>query len=244
MLSLSGMQTLPQTAGWPAWPDDFAQYALEQCAEAVLLADREGRVLYANAAARALLGYSPDEGLECGIEELFPELPRLVAAAGARSETVCRHRNGRQLAVEVVLGQPMMEGRSFQLACVHEIAERKRLEAQLREARKMETVGRLVAGVSHDFNNLLTAILIYTGLLLNQLPAESPLRRQAEQVNVAAERGRSLVAHLTALGERRSCQPALLSLNEVVESVRDMLSRLLGEHITLEIRCGQPLGKL
>jgi len=61
---------------------------------------------------------------------------------------------------------------------------------------------------------------------------------------VAAERGRSLVAQLTALGERRSCQPALLSLNEVVESVRDMLSRLLGEHITLDINYGQRLGAI
>ena len=244
MLSPGGMQTLPQTARWPAWPDDFAQYALDQCSEAVLLADSDGRVLYANAAARGLLGYGVEESLECSLEALLPQVPRLLATVGARNETVCQHRDGRRLAVEVVLVRPVVEGRSFQLACLHEIGERKRLEAQLREARKMETVGRLVAGVSHDFNNLLTAILIYTGLLLNQLPAESPLRRQAEQVNVAAERGRSLVAHLTALGERRSCQPALLSLNEVVESVRDMLSRLLGEHITLEISCGQPLGAI
>jgi CheY-like chemotaxis protein len=76
---------------------------------------------------------------------------------------------------------------------------------------------------------------------LNQLPTESPLRRQAEQVNVAAERGRSLVSQLMALGGRRSFEPTLLSLNEVVESVRDMLSRLLGEHISLETSYGERL---
>lgn len=238
------MQALPQSAARSVWPGDFAQYALEQCTEAVLLADAEGGLLYANAAARVLLGYRPEEPLEARLEELLPELPRLLATGGARSETLCQHRDGRRLAVEVVLGQPMVEGRSFQFACMREIGERKRLEAQLREARKMETVGRLVAGVSHDFNNLLTAILIYTGLLLNQLPAESPLRRQAEQVNVAAERGRSLVAQLTALGGRRSFQPTLLLLNEVVESVRDMLTRLLGEHITLEISYTERLGSV
>jgi len=89
-----------------------------------------------------------------------------------------------------------------------------------------------VAGVSHDFNNLLTAILIYGGLLLSHLPGESPLRRQVEHINVAAERGRALV--LTALGGRRGFEPARLSLSEVVERVHDMLSRLVGEHVRLE----------
>ncbi|HUJ24129.1 MAG TPA: ATP-binding protein [Bryobacteraceae bacterium] len=121
-------------------------------------------------------------------------------------------------------------------------SERQRLEEELREARKMEVVGRLVASVSHDFNNLLTAILIYTGLLMNQLPPESPLRLQAEHVNLAAERGRSLVSQLTALGDQRPFTPSLLCLNEVVESMRDMLTRLLGESSSLETSYGECLG--
>jgi PAS domain S-box-containing protein len=236
------MEALSQSGRLPAWQGGIAQYALDQCAEAALLADAEsGFIHYANSAARALLGYHAEELLERRLEELLPELPRLLAQGGGRNETVVQHRDGQRLAVELVLSQPLVEGRRFQFAFIREISERKRLEDQLREARKMEVVGRLVAGVSHDFNNLLTAILIYTGLLLNQLPTESPLRRQAEQVNVAAERGRSLVSQLMALGGRRSFEPTLLSLNEVVESVRDMLSRLLGEHISLETSYGERL---
>ena len=157
---------------------------------------------------------------------------------------MCQHRDGRRLTVEVVLASRWWRGAAFNSLLLREIGERKRLEDQLREARRMEGVGRLVASVSHDFNNLLTAILIYSGLLLNQLPAESPLRRQAEQVNAAAERGRSLVSQLTALGGRRSFEPTLLSLNEVVESMRDMLTRLLGEHISLETSYGERLGAI
>ncbi len=233
------MEVLPQSGPCPAWQEGLAQCALDQCAEAALLADAEGGLIYANSAACTLFGYRSEELLERKLEELLPEP---LAEGGVRQETVCQHRDGRRLAVEVVLSQPVVEGRSFQFALVREIGDRQRLEDQLREARKMEAVGRLVAGVSHDFNNLLTAILLYTGLLLSQLPAESPLRRQAEQVNLAAERGRSLVSQLTALGGRRSLEPTLLSLNEVLEGVRDMLARLLGEHISLETSYGERLG--
>jgi len=235
------VEALPQSERLPVWPGEVAQYALDQCAEAALLADWKGRLLHVNQAAGALLGCRADELLERRLEEVLPELPRLLAESGVRNESVCQHRDGRRLAVEVVLRQPVVEGRRFQFALLREIGERKRLEDQLREARRMEVVGRMVASVSHDFNNLLTAILIYTGLLLSQLPGESPLRSQAEHVNVAAERGRSLVAQLTALGGQRSFEPTLLSLNEVVESMRDMLTRLLGENSSLETSYGERL---
>jgi two-component system cell cycle sensor histidine kinase/response regulator CckA len=239
------MEVLPHSARCgPACETGLAQDALDQCAEAALLADAEGNLIYANSAAGALLGYHAEELLGRRLEEVLPELPRLLAEGAVRNETVCQHREGRRQAVEVVLSQPLVEGRRFQFAFVREISERKHLEDQLREAQRMEGVGRLVASVSHDFNNLLTAILIYSGLLLNQLPSESPLRRQAEQVNAAAERGRSLVSQLTALGGRGSFEPMLLSLNEVVESVRDMLTRLLGEHISLETSYGERLGAI
>jgi len=79
-------------------------------------------------------------------------------------------------------------------------------------------------------------------LLISQLPEESPLRRQAEHISQAAERGRSLVSQLTALGGQRRFEPTLLSLNEVVESMRDMLTRLLGENSTFETRYEERLG--
>jgi two-component system, cell cycle sensor histidine kinase and response regulator CckA len=187
----------------PTLPGDIAQEAIEHCATAMLLADAEGLVLYANAAARALFGCDADELRQHRLTELLPEVARIPHQSGKRTETLCQRSDGERLAVEVALSRPESDGGQFQLACIREIGVRNRLEDQLREARKLEPVGRLVAGVSHDFNNLLTAILIYSGLLLSQLPPESPLRRPSEQINRAAERGRSLVDQLTALGGRR-----------------------------------------
>ena len=239
------MEALPHSEHCaPVWEGGVAQSALDQCTEAALLADEQGSLIYANATAGALLGYPLQELGGQRLEKLLPELPRLLAEGVARNETICQHRDGRRLTVEVVLSQPVVEGRRFQFVFLREISERTWLEDQLREARRMEGVGRLVASVSHDFNNLLTAILIYSGLMLDQLPPENSLRRQAEQINAAAERGRSLVSQLTALGGRRSFEPTLLSLNEVVESVRDMLARLLGEHTSLETSYGEQLGAI
>jgi len=236
------MASLPQPVICAVRQECLAFYAIEHCAEMALLADTHGRLVYANPAAGTLLGYGPEELLGHQLDEILPELQQVFPKGEGRKDTVCQHRNGKLLEVEVVLGQITVGERStFQYAFLREIDERKRLEEQLREARKMEAVGLLVEGVSHDFNNLLTAILLYTGLLLDKLPPDSPLRPQAEQANVAAERGRSLVSQLTALGGRRAFEPTLLSLNEVVESVRDMLARLLGEHVHLQIHYGERL---
>ena len=228
------MAALPQPEYCRAQQNCLAHHALEHSAAAVLLADSAGSILHANASACSLLGYSREELRTLKLEQLLPELQQLPVEPDARCETVCQHHDGRRLAVELLLRRAVIEGATYQFAFLRDISERKRLEEQLREARRMETVGRLVAGVSHDFNNLLTAILIYGGLLSSHLPGESPLRRQVEHINVAAERGRSLVAQLVALGGRRAFEPTRLSLNEVVERMHDMLSRLVGEHVLLE----------
>jgi len=245
VLSWADVDALPHPERLaPLWEAGVAQSALDQCPEPALLADEGDVVIYANAAASALLGYSLADFAGQPLEKLLPELSRLPAGPSTSKETVCQHRDGRRLRVEVVLSQPLLVGRRVQFVFLHEAGECARLEEQLREARRMEGVGRLVASVSHDFNNLLTAILIYSGLMLDQLPPQSPVRRQAEQVNAAAERGRSLVSQLTAQGGGRAVEPTLLSLNEVVGSMLDMLTRLLGENVTLETSYDEALGAI
>jgi two-component system cell cycle sensor histidine kinase/response regulator CckA len=112
-----------------------------------------------------------------------------------------------------------------------DITDRKRLEQQLCDAHKMEAVARLVGGVAHDFNNLLTAIMLYSDLLLETLAPGGNPRRYADEVRMAAARGSALVRQLLAFARQQALDPKVLSLNSVIESMRELLDRLLGENV-------------
>ena len=132
---------------------------------------------------------------------------------------------------------------------ITDITERKQAEEalrqseeQLRQAQKMEAVGRLAGGVAHDFNNLLMVMRGYGELLLNQLDANDPLRRNAEEIQKAAERATALTQQLLAFSRKQVLQPKVLDLNAVVTEVEKMLRRLIGEDIELATTLDPALG--
>jgi two-component system cell cycle sensor histidine kinase/response regulator CckA len=112
------------------------------------------------------------------------------------------------------------------------------LELQLRQAQKMETVGRLAGGVAHDFNNLLTVINGYSDLLIEELRTQARARKQAEEIKKAGERATNLTQQLLAVSRRQVTEPCPLRLGEVVTEAAKMLGRLLGEDVKLEVRLG------
>jgi len=112
--------------------------------------------------------------------------------------------------------------------------ERGRLQAQLIQAQKMESVGRLAGGIAHDFNNMLGAITGYSELALRKVDAESPLRRYLEEILKTAGRSADLTRQLLAFARKQVIEPKILSLNNTVENMLGMLRRLIGENITLE----------
>jgi two-component system, cell cycle sensor histidine kinase and response regulator CckA len=114
-----------------------------------------------------------------------------------------------------------------------DVTDRKQLEAQLRQAQKMEAVGRLAGGIAHDFNNLLMVIQGYTELLLEHFGQSDPLRRHAEQVHQAGERAASLTRQLLAFSRKQVLAPRVLSIDAVVADMEKMLRRLIGEDIEL-----------
>lgn len=114
-----------------------------------------------------------------------------------------------------------------------DITERKRLEEQLRQAAKMEAVGRLAGGVAHDFNNLLTGILSFSDLLLDSLARDDPRRRDVEEIVSAAKRAASLTNQLLAFSRKQVLQPEMLDLNAFVADTQKLLRRLIGEDIEL-----------
>ena len=114
------------------------------------------------------------------------------------------------------------------------VGEKKKLEEQLRQSQKMEAIGRLAGGVAHDFNNMLTGIIGYADLILLSLNRDHPLIGKVEEIKKAGKRAASLTQQLLAFSRKQMLQPKVLDLNLVVNDLKKMLQRLIGEDIELE----------
>jgi PAS domain S-box-containing protein len=218
----------------------------ENARDAILLID-DGRVVDANPQAERLFGLSSSQLLGRTVAALSPETQHdgrsSIAAAQAHTDAALagqlqyfewtyRRADGMPFEAEVGLTPIELEGRPLLIGVVRDITERRALEEQLRQAQKMEAVGRLAGGVAHDFNNLLTVIKGYTELALLELAGRSP-REPLEEVARAAERASSLTRQLLAFSRKQILEPALLDPNAIVAEMDRMLRRLIGEHIEL-----------
>jgi signal transduction histidine kinase len=129
----------------------------------------------------------------------------------------------------------------YHLLILQDITDRVRLENELRQAQKMEAVGRLAAGVAHDFNNILTVILGNTSTQLRNPRLDKKLTCSLTQVQRAAERATALTRQLLAYSRKQIIRGEPLALNEVVEQTVAMLRRLIGEHIALDMQLAPDL---
>jgi two-component system cell cycle sensor histidine kinase/response regulator CckA len=120
----------------------------------------------------------------------------------------------------------------------------RRREEQVRQSQKMEAIGRLAGGVAHDFNNLLTVISGHGELVLRKLAHDHPLRRNLQEIGLAAERAAALTHQLLAFSRKQVLQPRILDLGDVVERMGSLLQRLIGEDVELITRRRGPLGSV
>lgn len=127
-----------------------------------------------------------------------------------------------------------VDGRLARLQVGYNITERKQLEEQLRQAQKMEAVGRLAGGVAHDFNNLLTSIYGFAELMRLQLRPDDPLQELLDKILGSGRRAADLVRQLLAFSRRQIIQPKVLDLNQVITDIDSMLQRLIGEDVQLQ----------
>ena len=223
---------------------------LENIGDAVFIADPQGRYLDVNPRACELTGYSRDELLQLTVSDTYPAQDRDAAAlrivdvAGGRAAVTERpllRKDGAILVVESN-ARRLPDGRL--LGAVRDITERKRLEEQLRQAQKMEAVGRLAGGVAHDFNNVLTAIFGYADLLNEELPEGHQARQDLDEIRKAAQRASSLTRQLLAFSRQQVLQPMVLSLNDLVEDIQNMLVRLIGEDVQLRLGLSPSAGNV
>jgi hypothetical protein len=223
---------------------------------AIVHADVRGNTLDANDAYLRLIGCSREELLEVRWNELTPPEwrhtdERALAELAATGVSVpwekeMLRRDGSR--VPVLVGVAMLDD----VQCIVFIADltaQKRAEAalsvseeQLRQAQKMEAVGRLAGGIAHDFNNLLSVIQTYGDLMLAELPPETQLREDLEEIRRAATRAADLTRQLLMFSRQQVLSPKVVDLNDTLATVEKMLGRILGEDVELVIINGREIG--
>jgi len=216
----------------------------------LILVSRDLRIVQINETLAAIDGLSVEQHLGRTIREVLPQMaPALeplvqrVLATGevmlnvelsgetAHAPGVERHWAVSFFPVADVEGKNEGVG-SF----VMEITDRKRLEARLRQAQKMEAVGQLAGGIAHDFNNILAAMVLNLDLIRTTGPEDADTRLAVAELAALAQRAARLIRQLLMFGHQSVMQVAPLNLDRIIEDVLKMLTRLLGEHIQVEYR--------
>jgi two-component system, cell cycle sensor histidine kinase and response regulator CckA len=213
----------------------------------------DGRVIDWNPAAERIFGYTKAEmlgkplriisaadnvaELERGLTEAFKHEGRWAG------ELPFVRKDGVHGVADVIVAvQRGANGRASSIISVsRDVTERKRLEAQLQQAQKMEAVGRLAGGIAHDFNNMLTAVKGYTEFLLEDIDQSDVRRTDVQEIAKAADRAASLTRQLLAFSRKQVLQPRPLDLNEVVDGMEKMLRRLIGEDVQIVTRLAPEL---
>ncbi|EKD39537.1 MAG: PAS/PAC sensor hybrid histidine kinase [uncultured bacterium] len=227
--------------------------AIEQTDETVLITDSLGRLQYVNPAFSRITGFTSAEALgqktnifRSGEHDapFYNDLWRTLSSGSTWKGRFINRRKDGSLYTEDAVISPVHNatGRIVNYVAVkRDITESLKLEAQLQQAQKMETVGRLAGGVAHDFNNMLSVILGYTEMALEKTDPTAPLHDDLREILNAADRSAKITGQLLAFARKQTITPRVLDLNETVESMLKMLHRLIGEDIDLLWRPGGDL---
>lgn len=214
----------------------------------------EGRYLDVNDAFLNLLGYKRQNVIGRTAAELrfwSEPLDRMEMLRQlkedkqvAKHHTRYRTAKGEIREAEVWAELIELDGQPCVLGITRDITEIQQLEAQFRQAQKMEAIGRLAGGVAHDFNNLLGIIVGYSDISLGLIAPENPVNRYVSETKKAAQRAALLTQQLLAFSRKQIVFPKILDLNEVVRNATNMFLRLVGEDIAVEFRPTTSIGNI
>ena len=228
---------------------------VESMSDGVLVLDKEFQFLSWNRAMEELTGTPREEVLPKGVApwEIFPHLSKLGVEHMMRRAMAGELQRATNLSHELENGICRVTNETYRplrgaegeirgvVGVVRDVTDRRvaeealqRSEEQLRQAQKMEAIGRLAGGIAHDFNNLLTAIIGYSELVLERLPGQDPIRSHVQEIRMAGEHAAELTQQLLAFSRKQVIRPKVVDLNAQVAELQSMLRRLIGEDIELQ----------
>jgi two-component system cell cycle sensor histidine kinase/response regulator CckA len=219
--------------------------AVEQAAEVIVITAANAAILYVNPAFEKTTGYTRAEALgqnprilKSGTQDagfyhrMWDTLRRGEVWHG---RFVNKRKDGTHYEEDATIS-PVRDtaGKIVNYVAVkRDVTRETQLENQLRQAQKMQAVGRLAGGIAHDFNNILMAILGYSDMAMKALPASDPVRKLIEEVHAAGTRAAALTRQLLAFSRKQVLLPRVFSLNDLAANLSEMLRRLIGEDIQL-----------
>jgi PAS domain S-box-containing protein len=223
------------------------QAILDTAVDAVVVIDAQGIIRQCNPAVERLLGFTSEELVGQNVCRLMPSPFRdehgqylnnylttgVRHVIGIGREVTARRKDGSLIAADLTVGEMEIMGERLFVGFMHDLSKRKRLEEELRQAHKMEAVGRLAGGIAHDFNNLLTIINGYSEVLVHRLRPDDPGHEMVRQVRKAGERAAALTQQLLAFSRRQPLAPIILDLNALIADMAVMLRRVIGEDVEL-----------
>jgi PAS domain S-box-containing protein len=221
---------------------------VESAEDAIIGHSLDGRITTWNPAATRIYGISRSDAIGGHLARLVPpdghaeleELLTIVASGQSISRRDSVHCRAGGAPVEISMSlAPVRNGRGRVVGgaiVAREVGAVRDLERRLRQAERLESLGRMAGGVAHDFNNLLTAIIGYTDLLLRDLaPGESLSRRDATEIRRAADRAARMTAQLLAFSRREPIHPEALDVRAVVDQMLPLLRRLIGPDVEVRV---------
>ena len=221
----------------------------DNVADAVITFDEGNTIDTFNPAAERIFGYSAEEVCAQDVRSLIPVPIRGEpdnGADGDRShglarattvdavEATGRRKDGTEFPIDLSISEMGLGEIRLFVGVARDISSRKKIEAQLQQAQKMEAVGRLTGGVAHEFNNLLHAVLGSLELLKDMVGKDAESRMLLETATKAAERGADITSSLLSFGRRQNLTPRAVDLNRVVSALIPVMESILGETVKIE----------
>ena len=234
--------------------------AIEQAGEAIVVTDPQGTIEYVNPAFETVTGYSRlvavgqnPRILKSGKQDdaFYRHLWETISGGRTWQGRMINRRRDGSLYTEEATISPVRNaaGRVVSYVAIkrdiseqlRDAEDKARLAEQLRQAQRVEAVGRLAGGVAHDFNNMLGVILGYGQIILNELNPQDPLCESVKEIISAGERSANLTRQLLAFSRRQTLRPVALDLNAVIRDVQGLLRRLIGEDVRIDLQLAEGL---